>query len=127
MCYGLRLIPIKRCDCDGCALLLHPFTLLFYVPNLCFIRGLMAALFQVIMKRPNDYNFCVRTFRGYDCVNHLEDANSLAHSMILEIIADEWCSEYWWAEIRQMATGCSWIVTCLEVGYWITTPLIRLT
>jgi len=27
----------------------HPFTLLFYVPNLCFIRGPLAALFQVIM------------------------------------------------------------------------------
>lgn len=92
---------------------MNVFILLIY--NFCF------------MKRPNDYNFCIRTFRGYDCANHLEDANSLAHSMILEIIADAWRSEYWWAEIRQMSTGCSWIVTCPEVGYWITTPLIRLT
>lgn len=29
----------------------HPFTLLFYVPNLCFIRGPMATLFQVIMSK----------------------------------------------------------------------------
>lgn len=28
----------------------HPLTLLFYVPNLCFIREPMAPLFQVIMK-----------------------------------------------------------------------------
>lgn len=28
----------------------HPLTLLFYVPNLCFICGPMAPLFQVIMK-----------------------------------------------------------------------------
>lgn len=87
----------------------------------------MATLFQVIMKRPNDYNFCIRTFRGYDCANHLEDATAMAHSMIIEIIADAWCSEYWWAEIRQMSTGCSWLVTCPAIGSWITTPLIRLT
>ena len=29
----------------------HPSPLLFYVPNLCFIRGPMATLFQVIMTR----------------------------------------------------------------------------
>lgn len=29
----------------------HPSPLLFYVPNLCFIRGPMAALFEMIMTK----------------------------------------------------------------------------
>jgi hypothetical protein len=79
------------------------------------------------MKRPNDYKFCVRTFRGYDCVNDLEIAESVAHSMVLAIISDSWSNEYWWAEIRQMSTGLSMIIVCRAFGTWLKTPFLRLT
>lgn len=43
--------------------------------------------------------FQVRTFRGLrDCVDYAS-ADTVARAMIQGIKEDDWCDDYWWAEI----------------------------
>ena len=79
-----------------------------------------------MITNPNNYRYCVRTFRGYDCTDDLEKALEMAKFMIMDIIMDNWSDDYWWARIIDNRDGNSQLWTCPKVGEWAFSQWIHL-
>ena len=71
-----------------------------------------------MIKKQNNYRFCIRTFRGYECTDDIEEARQMAKNMIMDIITDKWSNEYWWARIIDNWSGDSQLWVCPEIGKW---------
>ena len=77
--------------------------------------------------KPYHYRYCVRTFRGYDCTDLYTEAEQKAKDMIMDIMTDNWCEEFWWATIIDNQQNRQKLWTCPQVGQWSVTGWLHLT
>lgn len=77
-------------------------------------------------KKIINYRFCIRTFRGYECTGDYDTAVQMAKDMIMDIITDSWCIEYWWARIIDQWSDDSQLWYCPKIGKWAHSDWLHL-